>query len=248
MEKKITLSKQSSDDELKRYFKEVRKLQLSQEKFPVDFDTVWPLVFKRKADAVKALRGEMVKDIDYQILRQDTENYKSHTPGRPIERYSLSVSCLEFFIARRVNAVFEIYRKVFHRAMDTVENKLTEFQGRRLPQSFSEACIMLGEAEQKLEKQQLKVEFYDTVTPSDDDLTLEKAAKIIEKKGYGRNNLYEFLREKKIFGKNNRPSQKFIESRHFRYKMNLHKGCVSYTSYVTPKGIDYIIRRLKKSK
>lgn len=35
--------------------------------------------------------------------------------GRPTEIYMLSVPCLEFFIARKVRPVFEVYRKVFHK-------------------------------------------------------------------------------------------------------------------------------------
>lgn len=35
--------------------------------------------------------------------------------GRPQNTYMLSVPCLEFFIARRVRPVFEVYRQVFHK-------------------------------------------------------------------------------------------------------------------------------------
>ena len=33
--------------------------------------------------------------------------------GRPVETYYLSIPCLEFFIARKVRPVFEVYRTVF---------------------------------------------------------------------------------------------------------------------------------------
>lgn len=32
--------------------------------------------------------------------------------------YMLSVPCLEFFIARKVRPVFEVYRKVFHKVVE----------------------------------------------------------------------------------------------------------------------------------
>lgn len=35
--------------------------------------------------------------------------------GRPINEYKLSVSCLEYFIVKKVRPVFEVYRKVFHK-------------------------------------------------------------------------------------------------------------------------------------
>lgn len=38
--------------------------------------------------------------------------------GRPTNVYMLSVPCLEFFIARKVRPVFEVYRKVFHKVAE----------------------------------------------------------------------------------------------------------------------------------
>ena len=52
-----------------------------------------------------------------------TENEKD-LGGRPVENYFLSLSCLEFFIARKVRAVFEVYRKVFHYATLKTDNYL----------------------------------------------------------------------------------------------------------------------------
>ena len=34
--------------------------------------------------------------------------------GRPVEKYYLTTSCLEFFIARKVRPVFEVYRRCLH--------------------------------------------------------------------------------------------------------------------------------------
>ena len=44
--------------------------------------------------------------------------------GRPVENYFLTLSCLEFFIARKVRSVFEVYRKVFHVATQQTEGLL----------------------------------------------------------------------------------------------------------------------------
>ena len=58
-------------------------------------------------------------------IRQNptTENEKD-LGGRPVGNYFLSLSCLEFFIARKVRAVFEVYRKVFHYATLKTDNYL----------------------------------------------------------------------------------------------------------------------------
>ena len=137
---KFQLTKQSSDSEIKAYFIQVLNLSRSKEEFPVDLDEVWPLVFKFRADAVRALAKNnlFVKDIDYQVFSKNAENsevlfHSKNKPneaasnnaktdkdgrnlgGRPQNTYMLSVSCLEFFIARKVRPVFEVYRQVFHK-------------------------------------------------------------------------------------------------------------------------------------
>lgn len=137
---KFQLTKQSSNSEIKAYFIQVLNLSRSKEEFPVNLDEVWPLVFKFRADAVRALAKNnlFVKDIDYQVFSKNAENsevlfHSKNKPneaasdnaktdkdgrnlgGRPQNTYMLSVPCLEFFIARKVRPVFEVYRQVFHK-------------------------------------------------------------------------------------------------------------------------------------
>ena len=136
----IQLTKQSSDSEIKAYFIQVLNLSRSKEEFPVNLDEVWPLVFKFRADAVRALAKNnlFVKGIDYQVFSKNAENSEvlfhstnksneatsdnaktdkdgRNLGGRPQNTYMLSVPCLEFFIARKVRPVFEVYRQVFHK-------------------------------------------------------------------------------------------------------------------------------------
>lgn len=140
---KFQLTKQSSDSEIKAYFIQVLNLSRSKEEFPVNLDEVWPLVFKFRSDAVRAFTRSnlFVKDIDYQVLStnaqksgvfsqnaqksgvfpqngeksDDMQADGKSVMGRPQNTYMLSVSCLEFFIARKVRPVFEVYRQVFHK-------------------------------------------------------------------------------------------------------------------------------------
>ena len=136
----IQLTKQSSESEIKAYFIQVLNLSRSKEEFPVNLDEVWPLVFNFRADAVRALAKNnlFVKDIDYQVFSKNAENSEvlfhstnksneatsdnaktdkdgRNLGGRPQNTYMLSVPCLEFFIARKVRPVFEVYRQVFHK-------------------------------------------------------------------------------------------------------------------------------------
>lgn len=55
MESKLILSKNSSENEIKRYFKAVLKLAQSDDEFPINLDEVWPLVYSEKGKAVRAL-------------------------------------------------------------------------------------------------------------------------------------------------------------------------------------------------
>lgn len=110
------LSKTSSSEEIKKYFNAVLKLAKASEEFPVNLDEVWPLVYSEKSKAVRALRENFIEDVDFTTVAQNGEGGKFASTD-----YFLSVSCLEFFIARKVRAVFEVYRKVFHKAAETVK-------------------------------------------------------------------------------------------------------------------------------
>lgn len=115
------LTKQSSEAEIKAYFCAVLNLSESDEEFPVNLDDVWPLVFGRKQEAVRALKNDkyFFEGIDYQPLRKDAQRSDNgQFNGADKVTYMLSVPCLEFFIARKVRPVFEVYRKVFHKVAE----------------------------------------------------------------------------------------------------------------------------------
>lgn len=120
----LQLTKQSTAKEIKAYFEEVLRLSKDSEEFPVNLDDVWPLVYSAKEKAVRALKSNdlFLQNVDYQVLAQNGENSEVLAQnggkvrnGRPTEIYMLSVPCLEFFIARKVRPVFEVYRQVFHK-------------------------------------------------------------------------------------------------------------------------------------
>lgn len=107
-----TLSLSSSTEEIKRYFKAILELSKLDVPYPVSLDYVWILAYSRKDKAVTALKENFIESIDYQVFHQKGENPKG---GRPTIEYHLSVSCLEYFIARKVRPVFDVYREVFHK-------------------------------------------------------------------------------------------------------------------------------------
>ena len=116
--------------------------------FCVNLDEVWPLVYERKDVAVRTLTKDYFEGVDYitqvpdnQVFHQNVENPKgswggsnkaddtfrrnvelenqSVTDGWKVRKdYYLTVSCLEHLVARKERRVFEVYRQVFHQAMD----------------------------------------------------------------------------------------------------------------------------------
>lgn len=138
----LTLSKESGENEIRDYFNSILRLSKMNEEFPVNLNDVWPLVYGQKTDAVFALKNDFIESVDYQVLRKNPENPLG---GRPSNEYHISVSCLEFFIARKVRAVFEVYRQVFHKS---VNNTL----------SRKELAMMVIEAEEEKERLQAENE------------------------------------------------------------------------------------------
>ena len=146
------LTKKSSESEIKAYFEGIAKLMQSNEQFPVNLEDVWQLVYATKGKAVQTLkRSELfIEGVDYQIFNQkvkksgvfNQEEKNSDFMGRPTQVFMLSVPCLEFFIARKVRPVFEVYRKVFHKVVDTVQSAtISTFQ----PISFVDSLEPLAE-------------------------------------------------------------------------------------------------------
>ena len=119
----LQLTKQSTAQEIKAYFEEVLKLSKDSKEFPVNLEEVWPLVYSEKGKAVRALKSNelFVEGIDFILLaqngKQEGNNGKQVNSwgGNNQVTYMLSVPCLEFFIARKVRSVFEVYRQVFHK-------------------------------------------------------------------------------------------------------------------------------------
>lgn len=128
MSTNITLSKESSEREIKAYFNEILKLSQSDNEFPVNFDDVWMLVYQDKHKAVNELKEKFIESVDYQAITQKVKCQNGIGYSRRID-YHITVPCLEFFIARKVRSVFEVYRQVFHHTVNKIiENKSIDNQ------------------------------------------------------------------------------------------------------------------------
>ena len=107
------LSKTSTNEQIKAYFERVLQLYQSNEKFPINLDDVWMLVYSAKNKAVRALKQNFIENEDYIPLTQNGQRSEKGQFAGGGTTYHLSVSCMEYLIAKKVRTVFNVYREVF---------------------------------------------------------------------------------------------------------------------------------------
>ena len=167
----IILSKESSNNELKCYFEAVLKLSQSDNEFPINLEDVWVLAYTNNGDAVRALKRNFIESIYYQPLCKDAKRSESGKfNGENKVDYLLSTSCLEYFIARKVRPVFEVYRQVFHKAVQ----KETLFKESEIKSYLLQADQLAREAVKRAEVAERQVK------KLEEQLWEEKARVVIE--------------------------------------------------------------------
>lgn len=107
------------------------------------------------------------------------------------------------------------------------------------------------QAENKILLDSPKVAFHDAVTGSKDTIDIGEAAKVLAVKGFGRNNLFERLRNEGILMQNNQPYQKYIDAGYFRTiesSFTAPDGTthVNIKTVVYQKGLDFIRKVITK--
>ena len=93
-------------------------------------------------------------------------------------------------------------------------------------------------------------DFFDAVADSKTAISMNEVSKVLGIKGYGRNNLFEFLRDKGVLDKYNVPYQRFVDRGYFRvieqsYMQNGERQITTKT-LVYQKGVDAIRKLLLK--
>lgn len=254
------LTKSSSNEEIKAYFKAILGLAKASEKYPVNLDEVWMLVYGRKSDASEALRRDFIENEDFVTVRQNPQGGKFTSID-----YLLTVPCLEYFIARKIRPVFEVYRQAFHKVADTPIYLI--------PQTYSEALLLAAnqarEIEQlNLEKKKLvsenernrpKVQFADCIMQASTCISVAEMANILKQNGLfhkGQNALYGYLRyngyllQRGI--RRNLPSQKAIDKGVMRIaeRPYITDGQVGFNriTVITPYGQKFFLQLFRSRK
>ncbi|WP_440614934.1 phage antirepressor KilAC domain-containing protein [Bacillus subtilis] len=102
--------------------------------------------------------------------------------------------------------------------------------------------------EKKVTEYQPKVEKYHQFLDADGLMDIGSLAKELNIKGFGRNKLFAFLKDKKILMTNNLPYQTYMNRGYFVIK-SVPTAKIGYVSktYLTPKGADFIADLIRKS-
>ena len=109
---------------------------------------------------------------------------------------------------------------------------------------------IISQKDRQIEEMKPKAEFFDAVADSKTAISMNEVAKVLNIKGYGRNNLFEFLRENKVLDRWNVPYQRYVDNGWFRvieqhYQKN-GEPIVTTKTLVYQKGVDGIRKMIER--
>lgn len=109
---------------------------------------------------------------------------------------------------------------------------------------------IISQKDKQIEEMKPKADFFDAVADSKTAISMNEVAKVLNIKGYGRNNLFEFLRENKVLDCRNVPYQRYVDNGWFRvieqhYQKN-GEPVVTTKTLVYQKGVDGIRKMIEK--
>ena len=109
---------------------------------------------------------------------------------------------------------------------------------------------IISQKDRQIEEMKPKADFFDAVADSKTAISMNEVAKVLNIKGYGRNNLFEFLRNSKVLDRWNVPYQKYVDNGWFRvieqhYQKN-GEPIVTTKTLVYQKGVDGIRKMINQ--
>lgn len=107
---------------------------------------------------------------------------------------------------------------------------------------------IISQKDKRIEQMKPKAEFFDAVADSRTAISMNEVSKVLGIKGYGRNNLFEFLRKNGILDRWNVPYQRYIDCGWFRVIEQKYtrqgEPCVTTKTLVYQKGVDAIRKKI----
>lgn len=193
-------------------------------------------------------RARLVENRDFIVFTQKGEN---PTGGRPSSEYHLTIeSGKHVAMMSGTDKGFEV--RDYFIECERIAKK-------NAPSSFAEALRLAYEQQLRIEEQQKqiamdqpKVAFYDAVTDSTDAIDMGQAAKVLNVKGVGRNNLFQALRTVGMLDRKNIPMQEYVDRGYFRViesSWSKPDGSqhINLKTIVYQKGLDYIRQVVNKN-
>ena len=140
------------------------------------------------------------------------------------------------------------HHNLANRQIDNVSTEAEEDQ--MIAQALTILQRRIQDANKEIEKLKPAAEFAYQICSSKDAIDIGNCAKVLNR-SIGRNNLFEFLRNKKILQSDNIPYQKYIDSGYFRvietkYTIPSGETKISLKTLVLQKGVAYINKLLKE--
>lgn len=141
------------------------------------------------------------------------------------------------------------HHNLSRRQIDSVSTKTEEDQ--LIVTAINILQRRVAEAEKEAEKLKPAAEFAYQICSSKDAIDIGNCAKVLNR-NIGRNNLFEFLRNKKVLQQDNIPYQKYIDSGYFRvietkYTIPSGETKINLKTVVLQKGVAYINKLLREA-
>lgn len=213
------------------------------------------------AEMVEKEHNKLLRDIRVYITQLDaskvghtdffTESQYTDKSNRQKPCYLVTKKGCEF-IAHKLTGIKGTeftakYINRFHEMEDVIQTQLPSGNN-LIALAVIEAQKMLEQKDKQIEEMKPKAEFFDAVADSKTAISMNEVAKVLSIKGYGRNNLFEFLRNEGILDRFNVPYQRYVDCGWFRvieqkYMKNGEQQ-ISTKTLVYQKGVDAIRRKI----
>lgn len=213
------------------------------------------------AEMVEKEHNKLLRDIRVYITQLDaskvghtdffTESQYTDKSNRQKPCYLVTKKGCEF-IAHKLTGVKGTeftakYINRFHEMEDVIQTQLPSGNN-LIALAVIEAQKMLEQKDKQIEEMTPKAEFFDAVADSKTAISMNEVAKVLSIKGYGRNNIFEFLRNEGILDRFNVPYQRYVDSGWFRVieqkYMKNGEPQVTTKTLVYQKGVDAIRRKI----
>ena len=183
------------------------------------------------------------KDVDYRVIVKNDENPLG---GRPSTDYEITIDMAKEIAMIQRNEKGKQARQYFIEV-----EKQWNSPEKIIARGLIESQKMIENLNQQVIEMKPKAEFFDQVASSKTAIQMSEVAKVLNYPNFGRNRLFEFLRNKKVLMATNIPYQKYVDCGYFRvieqkYTKPNGDTAINIKTLVYQKGINFIKKILDK--